>query len=72
MESIKAYTESPNKLPLEKGFIENLLKINSLDNTTIFILTSRLDHMTGHLQKYLKYHKIKIDGIINTKNQSKT
>ena len=70
-ESIRAYTESPEKLPLEEGFIENFLKIRNKANIAIFILTSRYNEMLKHLEEYLKYHKIKIDGVINTQSENK-
>ena len=43
-----------------------------MDGVAIFILTSRCDSMIRHLQDYLKHHKIKVDGVVHTSNQSKT
>ena len=67
----KAFTEKPDKLPLEKGFMKNFLKIKKLDNVKIFLVTSRHSNMLEHLRGYLEYHKIKMDGIINTGNKNK-
>lgn len=69
--SVKAYTESPEKLPLEKGFIDNFSKLRKLDKVAIIILTSRFDHMIKHMQEYLKFHNIKVNGIINVNYQNK-
>ena len=70
-ESIKAYTESVENLPLQNNFLQNFLKLRNLPRISIFILTSRYDYMIKHLQEYLKYHQIRVDGIINTNNQRK-
>lgn len=71
-ESIKAYTENPAILPLEEDLIGNFQKIRKLPNLLIFVLTSRFDYMIQHLKDYLKFHKIKIDGVINTNNTNKS
>jgi len=68
----KAQTASPDKLPLSKGFSENFSELLKLNNKVIFILTSRYDHMLKHLESYMKHHKIKVDGIINTSELGKT
>ncbi|HUS49685.1 MAG TPA: AAA family ATPase, partial [Candidatus Paceibacterota bacterium] len=70
--SIKAYTEPPEKLPLEKDFLENFTKIRALKGISIFFVTSRFNEMLKHLKDYLDYHNIKVDGVINTENKSKT
>lgn len=67
----RAFTETPDKLFLEKDFMENFTKIKNLKKTVIFIITNRNDNMLKHLEEYLKYYKIKVDGIIHTKNQNK-
>src|SRR3989344_672329 len=69
--SIHAYTSPPDVLPLEEGFLENFSKIRNLPNVLIFILTSRYDSMMGHMEEFLKYHNIKVDGVINTNNLEK-
>ena len=69
--SIRAYTENPSKLPLEKYFFENFTKIRNFKKISIFIITSRYKNMMQHLQEYLKYYKIKVDGIINTGMENK-
>ncbi len=70
--SIRSYTETPVKLPLEKIFIKNFNKLKNLEEIAIFFVTSRYDDMLHHLHEYTKYHKIKVDGIINTENKNKT
>ena len=69
--SIRAYTELPDKLPLEKDFLKNFNKLRKLKDIEIFILTSRDDSMMGHVQEYLKHYKIMVDGIIHTQNKEK-
>jgi len=69
--SIRGYAESQEILLLEKGFAENFKKLRALEKIIIIILTSRHDYMIKHLQKYLSYYKIRVDGIIHTKGGSK-
>lgn len=70
-QSIKAYTQSPDKLPLEDGFIENYSKIRESGEIATFIVTSRYDFMLKHFEDCLKYHQISFDGVINTNRKSK-
>ena len=67
----KAFMTEPKDLPLEKGFIENYIKIRKM-NIAIFIVTSRTDDMLKHLESYLAYYKIKVEGVVNTEKRSKT
>src|SRR4030042_202629 len=69
--SIRSYTESPAKLPLETDFRENFSRIRNLEKIVLFFVTSRYDNMLQHLQEYMKYHKIKVDGVIHTQNKTK-
>ncbi len=69
--SRKAYMESPEILPLEKDFLNCFFELRNFENVLIFIVTSRYDYMLPHLQKYLKFHKIKFDGIIYTHENNK-
>ncbi|MBT4531452.1 sugar nucleotide-binding protein [archaeon] len=69
--SIQAYTSPPQNLPLQEDFCEILDKIKNIENSKIFIVTSRYDQMVKHLEEYLKYHKIKIGGVINTNKSEK-
>jgi len=69
--SIRAYTERPEILPLTDGFLEVFKKIKELPNIAIFIVTSRYASMLKHLEEYLRYHNIKIQGIIHTENKNK-
>ena len=70
--NIKADTQPPEKLPLEENFLENFSKIRSNNKIKIIIVTSRFDFMIEHLKNYLKHHGIKIDGIMNTCEKTKT
>lgn len=69
--SRKAYMESPKILPLEKDFLKCFSKLRNFENVAIFIVTSRYDYMLPHLQEYLKFHKIRFDGIIHTSENNK-
>jgi|SRR3989344_55537 len=69
--SYKAYTERPSILPLEKDFKEVFYKLRNLKEIAIFIVSSRYDHMVSHLEEFLKYNKIKLDGIICTSEKNK-
>jgi uncharacterized HAD superfamily protein len=68
----KAFTEDPQKLPLEKNFLKYFKKLKQLDTVSFFIITNRTKDMLKHLEEYLKHHKIKVDGIIITEVKSKT
>jgi len=46
-------------------------KLKSLKDCKVFIVTSRIDNLLPHLEEYLAYHKIRVDGIINTRNENK-
>lgn len=67
----KAFTTPPKELPLEKDFLKYFKKLQK-GYYKIFLITSRTEDMLEHLERYLKYHKLRFDGIINTKNKSKT
>ncbi|MBS3093069.1 hypothetical protein J4456_00635 [Candidatus Pacearchaeota archaeon] len=69
--SSKAYLERPEKLPLEIHFDESFAEIKKIKEISLIIVTSRYDFMLNHLQEYLKYHKLRFHGIINTNNESK-
>lgn len=69
--SRKAYMESPKILLLEKDFLKCFYELRNFENVVIFIVTSRYDYMLPHLQEYLKFHKIKFDGIIHTSENNK-
>lgn len=70
--SQKAFTTEPRNLPLEKDFLKYFNKINDLNEIKIFILTSRNEGMLKHLEEYLRYYQIKVDGVVNTKNKNKS
>jgi len=70
--SIMGYTASPDKLQLENGFKENFSRIKNLKKTSLFFVTSRYNNTINHMQNYMKYYKIKVDGIIYTENKTKT
>ena len=69
--SKKAYMESPRVLPLEKYFLKFFSELRNFENVALCIVTSRYDDMLFHLQEYLKFHKIKFDGIIHTHDNNK-
>src|SRR3989344_4174568 len=69
--SSKAYLERPEKLPLEIHFDESVAERKKIKEISLIIVTSRYDFMLNHLQEYLKYHKLRFHGIINTNNESK-
>src|SRR3989344_5057765 len=68
----KAFTTSPEDLPLEKDFLKYFERLKKIERCKLFLITSRTEDMLDHLEKYLKYHKLKFDVIINTENKSKT
>ncbi len=70
--SIRSYIENPDKLPLETDFKENFQRIRNLEKIALFFITSRYNYMIEHMQNYMGYHKIKVDGIIHTQNKNKT
>lgn len=69
--SRKAYMEDPNILPLEKDFLEVFSGLRKMENVSLFILSSRYTYMLPHLENFLKFHKLKFDGIVNTTDANK-
>jgi len=67
----KAFTSSPEILPLVPDFIEVFKRIKKLNQIKIFIITSRENDLLDHLKNFLGYHQIKVDGIINTNKKNK-
>jgi predicted kinase/uncharacterized HAD superfamily protein len=67
---VKGETTEIENLPLQKGFIDNYNKIKKL-NVKLYIVTARYDNMIEHIEKYLKYHNLVFDGIINTSETNK-
>jgi len=67
-----AQTADPGVLPLAENFLKVFSYLKKLENVFIFILTSRYENMLEHLERYMKHYKIRVDGIINTADKSKT
>jgi hypothetical protein len=63
---------APGVLPLEDGFLVNFDKIRAINDVVVIVLTSRFNFMLDHLREYLKYHRIRVDGIMHTLEKSKT
>jgi len=69
--SRRAYMETPEVLPLENHFLEIFRGLRKSENVALFILSSRYTYMLPHLENFLKFHKLKFDGIVNTTDTNK-
>jgi len=69
--SRRAYMEDPKVLPLEEHFLEVFNQLRKLENVALFILSSRYTYMIPHLEDFLRFHKLRFDGIVNTANTNK-
>jgi len=69
--SLRALTESIDKLPLQDNFMDNYKDIAKLEDTAIYIVTSRDDSMLDHLSSYLDHHGIFVNGVFHTSSENK-
>jgi len=69
--SLKALTESTDRLPLQDNFMDNYNSIVGLRDAAVYIVTSRYESMLDHLSKYLDHHDIFVNGIFHTSSENK-
>ncbi|MBW2981173.1 hypothetical protein KY360_07190 [Candidatus Woesearchaeota archaeon] len=67
----RAYLADPKILPLQEGFKGNFPKLKRLKDAVLILVTSRYNYMIKHLENYLKFNKIKVDGIFHTELKNK-